>query len=1097
MYTSTSSSSDSYSSYESGSDYSTSGSEDSYGAAEDPRQEIYRSLDAMKYGSSATPLGNHTNDQQDDGDQHHHHHSNHGVVKKVATVAKGAVKGAVKVAPVLLLEPKLDALPELKDLACEREEERDEELDWEREYMKNGLSAMDLKCPSCGGRMTKKKSAKGLSTPWRESDAKWAQRRDQQESESVLELECGMCGHSRTHRHKGKNGMPTKAAPLDMESIVLPETQPLDASFWSKVKKGVRRLSPPHSSSRQQQQQQPAVNNNNGPSTTTNSKGPRYDLLGALPETEPIETASAMSLDHHLFPHWLRPHHHHHHHHDGEKRRYAYAEPGETEARKFVESNYPAMPIGKQLSQHTVQEYEALLDKSKASESKTISQAKQSIGKLGASLDAMTLDAHKKKSGHTRHFYRGAQKGEWSVREQLPRLELTTESSSTTASPVVLPLPQNSQLQRLATQLQYADSVQQPSIRALLLGSPMTNLAKHKGQYAEEAERRPDLLKHLAERHTLMYNLLRDNELLELVRQTPDVVLMVPHDESLSTINNRVSDETASLLRYHAVVVPVAQPIREVQGMVEYATLDGTNRVQVENRGECYFVNGHKLRSDIYPGFASSLFHIAGLLSPAQLVDASASEDLPPPMDAPPELPAAEEESDSSETSAEDAPVDTSDDGTATESLVMQQVASLAVSLRGYSAKSASAQNPVVGAIALQMSRPAYLPQLDLKGYLDSSFAPLEKATLTVRTYNTEPLFRQYEARTLPDLARLRAHEERPLSVSVDKDHQRKLDVGSSQSLAEYSLDSTSGRQPLVKKADLLVGITELSFPSRTEPGKLCVLRCRMQGCEGDPNLYMSEDETVLLRFKGNALDTVAVNTHSPGLPLASAPHHGAQYLELVTDELQRRELYAKKLSREDFAQMLLAQGKLMRVIKKKAQQAKKKVTHATRHLLTKAQREKKRLEAMRVHAVPLDSLPLSDLDAFEQSGVTPVTVPVTVTVYDKNVQVAQGDSLEQIQAQKYRYKVGAETITGYALQDTNALAQYLGKGKNGQYVDVRTNLETASFNFVNLTLTPGSQAYYGVKGQNLYVLQFGDDGRLVRLLILQKHTKVIRGLAL
>jgi len=637
----------------------------------------------------------------------------------------------------------------------------------------------------------------------------------------------------------------------------------------------------------------------------------------------------------------------------------------------------------------------------------------------------------------------------------------------------------------------------------------MTNLAKrHKSSSDEEGHNKPDMFAHLAHRHALMYNLLRDNGLLELLRQTADLILMVPHDDSLATVTNRVSDETEALLRYHALIVPVAQPIKEIEGMTEYATLDGENRVQVENRGLCYFVNGHKMQSDIY--FPSQMFIVRGLLSASQLVASSGDappSDLPPPMDQT-EEPTNQSssttdagDSESSETSTEDASTTTTTEegGTTTTEHMVMAVPSTAMALKGFH-KTSQAQNQVVSTIATQMNRGAYLPALDMKSYLDSTYTPIDKAQLTLRTYNPEPLFRQYEARTLPDIARLQAECEQPQCITVDTKHQRRLDIGNRQSLSEYSLDSTSGREPVVKKADLLSGITELSFPSAQEPGKVCMLRCRIHGSENDLNTYVSEDESVLLRFKGNVLDTVAVNTQAVSMPVASVPHQGPQYLELFfdfeTDE-KREAFYNKRLSRDEFTQLLLLDAKLVRVLKKKARQAKKKATHVGRKLLNRGQREKKRLGAIRVQAIALNQLPLSELADFEASGVTPVNVPLTVTVYNKAVEVVQEDSLEQVQGQKFRYKVGSEQLTGYVFQGENGLALNLGSGKRGQYIDVRTNLETVSFNFTNITLSTATQAYYGVSGNNIYMLQFDASGMLKRMLILPKKTRVIRGLAL
>lgn len=1130
-------------------------------------------------------------------------------------------------------------LPALTELNCEQWDKEDAAL--LKEYEEYGLSALDLTCGKCGGKMKKKdwRMSQDASDSASSLDGFFNKRgkaRDQNRHskpmlfKDQLTLECAKCGHCHLPPNKKQQQQREQAmllSQLQLNSIVLPETQPLDKGFWSKVKKTAGKLSPRRKSkssfSKKQQQQQSSDDSTSASSSSMSSSlssesdysdsseeaarygsekmdlghpygggrrrgyyyGPPppyyYDPYyrrphlwpffannpteGSATASSPQTTATTMTttasssstvtnantpLDWHLFRRHRRDPYFHR---DGTPRKrplYEYQEekrPTLDAAQRFVETHFAATPISshpsaslslslatekKPIAQYTVEEYEALL-KGAVSSMNSLGTAINAVEKsVEASPSAVTpLDARRKKKGSKRHFYKGSRKGEWCVREPLPEQELnapvnsSTTTSTTTSGAPILKLDQNTQLARLASQLCYADHAPDQNLRAMLMGEPITNLASPHSK--AEVTLKHDIFQHLARKHTDFYNLLRDNDLLDMLKEQMDLVLIVPHQDALDTITNRVSEETASVLRYHCVIVPVAEPFKLVEQMTEYATLDGGNKVQVEKRGECFLINGRKLKSDVF--YQTLIFHIQGILSPSQLVDTSTQEqDLPPPMDAPPELPPSIVNDDSTSSEASDGDGDGDGDGQSTnmsttttadggdndyaassegggddsstvpEKMQVLLVPSAPLSLRGFDPQQ-TMLNKEIHTVATQMNRGYYSSMLDLRGLLDTSFTALAPAQLTLRTYNPEPLYRQYEARQLPDLARLHA-ETMPQTVQVNAQHQRRLDIGNQQALTEFALDSTSGTVPRIKKADLLAGITELSFPSPTEPGKVCTLHFRINeaaSAKTDQAAYVSTDESVLLRFKGSALDTVAINTRAISMPRAAEPHLGHQFLELFTTEEQRAAMYKQNLSRDEFAQRLLLDAKLMRVLKKKANQAKRKVAKVGRRVINRGQREAKRGNALRVKAINLSQLPLDDLEAFEQGpGVTPVQTPVTVKLMDKTVQVVQQDSLEQLQVDKYFYKVKGETVTGYVFPEgSNALAMYLGQGKRGQYIEIRTGLVTVSFNFANMTLSPATQAYYAVRGSSLYVLQFDASSALKRLLIFAKSTKVVGGL--
>lgn len=804
--------------------------------------------------------------------------------------------------------------------------------------------------------------------------------------------------------------------------------------------------------------------------------------------------------------------------------------------KRFVETNYPEKSAGTTTAtQAPVAPESDALTQLKASHAKLeerLAQMEKKYASGALKLEMVQpLGCHesgrRKKNG-------GALKSPLSD----PRL-CTLLKGESTASPVP-PTPElksvavsfpNTQLQRLAAQLASADAVPDQGMRELLLsGKLAANLAAVPTELAASDAPSESIFAHLCQSHGMFYRLLRDNGLLPLLHAQQDLVLIVPDEPTLETITNRVSDETAQVLRYHALIVPVARPIKLVapDQVSEYTALGGSPpTVQVEKRGECVYANGHHMHSDIY--WPTRLFHISGLLDASQLLDTSMPpQDLPPPLPAPmdqAEEPAATEESTSDASSTEPAQAaepaqpdgvdDTGpppqqywgnagdddeweDDSGSQTSHRLSVVPSAAFTLRSFSKTGATQpQNPAVQRICAGMDKLFFSSAFELKSYVDTGFTPLDAAVVSVRTYDPAPLFRQYQARALPDLARLRA--EAPVQrLSVAPAEQRRLDIGNKQSVSEFALHAERALNS-VRKADLLAGLTELSFPAPGGSG-LCVLLCKFQASETDASTYYNEEENLMLRFHGNVLDTVSVNLGHAAMPAASPASDAPHFLEWHTTDEERRALYARALNRDEFQAAMLGKSKIVRFLKKKASQAARYVKRQTgrtvRRVLNRADAEKKKASAMRVRALPLQQLSLLEkLDELE-GGLKAVTVQLTLTAYDKAMATVQDASVESADAQKYFYKWQGESVVGYVLDAAPGLAARLANGV--QYLDVRSNLETLAFNFGGVKVDAAQAAYYGTKGDALHILVFdADSGALQRVLSLKKGTKLIAGLAL
>jgi len=682
-------------------------------------------------------------------------------------------------------------------------------------------------------------------------------------------------------------------------------------------------------------------------------------------------------------------------------------------------------------------------------------------------------------------------KGRKNMKASDPLLNATSSDYGTSAM-------ENTTAKRLATTLTYASKMPDGALRGMLLNGKSTNLAGIMGKSKDTT-----VAKHLAHSHTPLYNLLKDNGLLEKLTSVADLVVIVPDPAVLEGITNRVSDETRDMLLYHLIVVPVAQPIKTVTSMMEYATLNGENKVQVENREGAYFINGHHMKSDIV--FRTNIYHIEGLLSPTQTTETTTevTEKVVPPMNAPEEKKAEKgdstttEESGSSTEGSETgsseadvpAPTHTPPTMAGTEHvLTMLPMAAFAMKSVG---QGTTYKNSVVETLVAKMNTSYYLASLDMKSHLDTTYAPLESATITLRTYNPTPLYGEYSSRRMKDISRIQ-QESVAQEIVFLPIQQKRLDIGNKSSVTQYSLNSNDPRANCVaiKKADLLSGLTQLSVPSPGAlGGKVCIILCGIKATESDPNTYMTEDENLLLRFKNNLLDTITVN-HGLRMPLSTADHGGNHFLELFTTVEERKALYRRALSKEEFNAMLLSASKVGKYVKKKVAQAGKNVRKAAgkagRKVVSRAGREKKRATAMRTKTVSITNIPV-DKFAEQEASQTPAEEKVTIKVFDKNVKLLDDLSIANASAKRYNYKVGSDQFKGYLVEEDNTLGTNLGRGRTGVSMDVVTPLRSMSFNMSAVTISDGN-AYYAEKDGTIFMLLFSGQ-KLERLLILPRKS--------
>lgn len=819
-------------------------------------------------------------------------------------------------------------------------------------------------------------------------------------------------------------------------------------------------------------------------------------------------------------------------------------------------------------------------------------EAAESVARGGATPRAPVLSANQQRLEALRaKIMAGAEANRARTAKPMPTLVPSSASSATggdstttttTAKPgecVQSRLMRETMVQQMAMRLQQMDKTAHPGLKSLMVGGQFTNLAGHGKRSSSEAAANDGddaiaaIFKHLEHSHQAYYGLLRDNGLLAEYRATADLVLIVPDPGTMEAVTNRVSEETRAIMLYHALVVPVAQPIKSVQTMSEYKTLSPGQSVQVERRDECFYINGHHMHSDIF--HRTRVYHIHGMIAVEETVVATVApadesadggsaagsseeaggsveempQELPPPQSMPPELPppmnqsesdsgsaaetsdaekenvmpggsGSQEESGSAEepsttTTTTTAPEGASEsDETQPEpvtqpaaaeeniaSFRVRVIASRPCALRQV-APVQEFRTPLLKTVTSKMQQSYYSAALDLAGHIDASHRPLSPLTVSMRTYDPAPLFGQYQAGRMREISRLCADPD-PATFSFAPEQQTKLDVGNKRSLLEFSFalksapnvaGGSAAAMPQIARADLMGALTEFSFPCPTAPGKQCVVLCRLQAAGGsggtsDGNTYMSEDESVLVRFKANKLDTICVSQQLLAHP-SPATSGGNHFLELFLDEAAKSALYRRKLSADEFSAFLLTNASTREWVKKKAKQSRKKAGKVGRKVVSRAEREAKRLKSMRVRQVPISALGLADLA--DQEGEAGEAATLTAKVYDKNVNLLDSVSAGSLSAQRYQYQVGEDKFSGYVIESNNLIGASMGRSRAGQYLDVRTPLQTVSFNFSATTLN-AKQAYWGAVGNSVYVIYFSPANKFERLLVLPKSSRLAK----
>lgn len=629
------------------------------------------------------------------------------------------------------------------------------------------------------------------------------------------------------------------------------------------------------------------------------------------------------------------------------------------------------------------------------------------------------------------------------------------------------PQVSNAMVERLARQADFMERL--PMGMATLMKTGASPLAQSMplGKKHHDGESMKKMLRHIKERHAHFYGLLDEANLIDTLKKRHDVVIVVPGGgEAMDT----------EAVRYHLVVSAV--PLHKMSGMVALRTLRDGAEVQVEERVECegHFINGQRLQPDHF--FPTRIYHVRQPLSETQLAPADAAdatqeeatsssssdekaaatqeessestgseEDLPPPMDAPP---AWREEMTS-------------------ERLVLAGRPVLAaVHKRGVYA------NAQLGKAIGSMNSLCYNARTDLGQFVERSAS--EAHELVLRLYDTNGLFGEYQRDAMRDISRLACAREARFVVEPEK--QLCLRLGDDAFYRQYECAGAA-----LKKADLLAGLVEVSFP--TAAGR-AVLLCALHCVEGDEHTYASADRTLLLRMKDNQLAHLLVNERATLAPAESALAPHCVELTLTSELATRLRPLDAPLDIDAFNALLATEADVKRYLRKKTKGVRKAAGKAARKLHAKGKRQGKKLAAARSYNVASgETATLVAALAAQEAELTATEEQLTLTVFDAKM-VANQRASRVVTAEKYAYDLEGEQADGWVL-GANSLAGQLGQSNaQGHFLRVATPFATVTF---NLSRVSTSSAIYAEHDGMVYVLLFS-GGQLTRLVALPNSSR-------
>jgi len=617
--------------------------------------------------------------------------------------------------------------------------------------------------------------------------------------------------------------------------------------------------------------------------------------------------------------------------------------------------------------------------------------------------------------------------------------------------------------------------------------------------------------------HPEFYHLLHVNGLIDHLLY-PDLLVVIPDKASLLALPQTRDAATNNLLRYH-LVKDGGLRFQDVQGVQQFETMaDDAAKVQVEQRGEYggfHTINGKQLlRSD--PNFKDVIFHVRGsTLRPDDV------------------MPVAAEAEPSQPDGGEEAATTSGEEGTVTpdETVQSESVSSPALQMRMRAvAKDSSNSNKSLQAGLDKMNCGFYAPNISL------GFSVIKNEVLdlchgvdiAISVFNTRRLFGDYQANAMNTVSRVSASQLHRMHFPAHANSQTHADHGVGAEYVQYEVNPTpttttttqsksnANATTLINRSDLLGGLVGLSFSSPYEQKKHTIALCRLEASPQDANVFMSKDESVIMRFRGPYLHLLSINhkalsssssrnnnTDIDGLQHEHFIELPAMSVSVSTTAQQQQSplqmkssidnaFYLSRLDKARFDDLLLTYGSLKKFVKKAKRAAGKAAG--------KAKRLSGKVSSSSLLQVPSSTLLTSEfqaaVDGVDASGGA--SVQLKIMAYDKSHKARTTSASNQLSFKKADATVGKESILVYVPDNAdNQMAADYGAAGLTKFVDL-TLSDRAKLS-LDVSRLPSSNrsssVFYTTSGADILVFRFGDDGSLTALYSINKRYDLARRL--
>lgn len=447
---------------------------------------------------------------------------------------------------------------------------------------------------------------------------------------------------------------------------------------------------------------------------------------------------------------------------------------------------------------------------------------------------------------------------------------------------------------RMRVEMMYKDRIQNSSIQSIMLGDGF--LSTNNGWLDRAMGKEgvcggATVMQHMRKYHPEFYNLLYQQNLIELVTKRKDLVFVIPSVMALSLLDP-TAEVTKHILLYHLVIIKGAGVFQNVEDMQQYETLSG-DYVQVQNDNGAHYINGFLLKPDINCDF--SIYHIPSLLNKSQLLPVSIPDD-----------PTQEDVSDSSDDAGGDGEQEEGEEVMATNNRIKFATLQL-----GKPSKVLLSSKTKFSFLVQNMNGLKFSSAEETQAHVTSPLPPKE-TIMKLSIYNTGELFSSYEKNQMQDISRITPDSMVTLTFSPEQQTCLETESGK---MTEYLFNNSAEMALNIKKRDLCRGLLGVSLQD-TGSEKFSILLCQLSATKTDGNCFVSSDESLLMRFSQDRLESITVNHEKLGKNSTSPiPLDSGHFLEYRLNS----ELYRTHTDKAKFDTMLLEKGSIGKWIKRKS----------------------------------------------------------------------------------------------------------------------------------------------------------------------------------